>query len=353
MGLFNDRTKFSNNKEGVPVWFMRQAGRYHSHYQSIKLNSDFMTMCKTPQLASEITLGPIQSFNFDAAILFSDLLFPLEQLGLGLSYQSGPPTLEIKLDKNETIKNLKIKEASKTFYLFQKEALLELRQKLKSNISLLGFVGGPLTLYTYACEGSHSGNLISSKQGLYDGRYKNFLEILMPNLLENMLIQAEGNANAICIFDTAAGEFALREYKNFIVPALRDLCTAFKTQKPNCKIVYYSKMTHIEYFKVLDQSFLNEPQIDVLGIDWRMDLPSMLDQFSERYYIQGNLDPSLLHLPWNVLGPILHNWWKELHPLGATKLKKWIAGLGHGVLQFTPEENVFNTVKTIHDHFQY
>lgn len=353
MGLFNDRNKSKDNKEIVPVWFMRQAGRYHSHYQSIKKNSDFMSMCKTPDLAKEITMGPIESFHFDAAILFSDLLFPLEQLGLGLSYLSGPPTLELKLDSETTIKNLKIKEESQKFYLFQKKALELLKKSLSPQTTLLGFVGAPLTLYTYACEGSHSGNLISSKKGLYDGRYQSFLKTLLPNLLDNMLIQADGGADAICLFDTAAGEFALREYQNYVIPVLKDLCQEFKKQRPHCKIVYYSKMTHIEYLQALTFAEKDKQSIDVLGVDWRMDIKNCLNQFSDRYYIQGNLDPSLLHLPWKDLEKVLHQEWKSMLTLGPSKLKKWIAGLGHGVLQHTPEENVFNTVKTIQNHFHY
>ncbi|PJB53546.1 MAG: uroporphyrinogen decarboxylase, partial [Bdellovibrio sp. CG_4_9_14_3_um_filter_39_7] len=94
MGLFV-RTRTASGQSNVPVWFMRQAGRYHSHYQEIKKNSDFMTMCKNPQLACDVTMGPIDCFHFDAAILFSDLLFPLEQMGLGLVYDPGP-----KLAKN-------------------------------------------------------------------------------------------------------------------------------------------------------------------------------------------------------------------------------------------------------------
>ena len=97
MGLFNDRLKNENGKTQVPVWFMRQAGRYHSHYQNIKKGSDFMAMCKSPKLACEVTMGPINDFNFDAAILFSDLLFPLEQMGLGLTYAPGP-ILKFKLE---------------------------------------------------------------------------------------------------------------------------------------------------------------------------------------------------------------------------------------------------------------
>jgi uroporphyrinogen decarboxylase len=180
MGLFNDRTIFKNGKTAVPVWFMRQAGRYHDHYQNIKKNSDFMTMCKNPELATEITMGPISEFGFDAAILFSDLLFPLEQMGMGLSYESGPPQLSFKLETPEHLRKLHLINSAEEFFGFQKRALELLKNRLPNNKTLLGFVGGPFTLYTYAVEGSHSGNLISSKKGLYDGRFHGFMEILMP-----------------------------------------------------------------------------------------------------------------------------------------------------------------------------
>ncbi len=137
MGLFTNRIT-ENNQTQVPVWFMRQAGRYHAHYQNIRKDQEFMNMCKNPKLAHEITHGPIDEFDFDAAILFSDLLFPLEQIGMGLSYHSGPPTLEVKLDELSDLKKLKVIEESKTFYQFQADALTLLKESLPSHKTLLG-----------------------------------------------------------------------------------------------------------------------------------------------------------------------------------------------------------------------
>jgi uroporphyrinogen decarboxylase len=115
MGLFNDR-----DKGQVPVWFMRQAGRYHDHYQNIKKNHSFMEMCKDSTLAEEITLGPIEEFNFDAAILFSDLLFPLEQLNLGLTYVNGPPELSFHLKEKKDFEKIKVLAPATEFYQFKK-----------------------------------------------------------------------------------------------------------------------------------------------------------------------------------------------------------------------------------------
>ena len=351
MGIFNNRIVDSDKLTKVPVWFMRQAGRYHGHYQKIRREHDFMSMCKNAELACEITMGPVEEFDFDAAILFSDLLFPLEQLNFGLSYLSGPPTLEMVLDSPAAISKLESsgkKASAEEFYAFQKKALLLIKKKLKAQKTLLGFVGAPFTLYTYACEGKHSGNLVSSKNGLYDGRYELFLKILLPDLLANMKIQAQGGADAVCLFDTAAGELCLEDYKHFIVPGLRQLAALFKSAYPKVKLVYYSKMTNAQYLETIQCR-----DIDVLGVDWRCDIKGMLEQFSGQYYIQGNIDPAWLFLPWDVLKTKLDGYWLEVSRLPAKMLQQWICGLGHGVLPGTPEENVRNTVQHIKANFRY
>jgi uroporphyrinogen decarboxylase len=346
MGLFDDRKKLANGKTGVPVWFMRQAGRYHSHYQNIKKDSDFMTMCKTPQLACDITMGPIEDFDFDAAILFSDLLFPLEQMGLGLEYSPGPK-LKTHLSDLETLKNIKLVDKAESYYSFQKEACEKLRNTLPASKTLLGFVGAPWTLYTYAVDGGHSGNLINPKKGFYDGRWQGFCELLFENVLEEMNQQALGGAQGMCLFDTAAGECTYEDYKEYIVPEIKKITKAFKEKHPQVKVIYYSKHTHLRYLECLE-----EETIDVLGVDWRVDLSAALKRFGSDYMIQGNFDPAHLHLPWPVLEKKLASWWRDLEGSGAD-LSRWICGLGHGVLQKTPEENVRNTVKYIHDHFSY
>ncbi len=352
MGLFENRlNSLDGAYQNVPVWFMRQAGRYHQHYQNIKKDSDFMTMCKNPKLACDITMGPIDEFKFDAAILFSDLLFPLEQIGMGLSYHSGPPTLEFRIEKLEDIKKLKIKEDASTFFQFQKEACQLLKKRLPENTTLLGFVGSPFTLYTYAVEGSHSGNLISSKLGFHDGRFKSFMDIIIPQTLKEMCLQAEGGAEAIALFDTAAGECDFFDFKEFIIPETLKLISEFKKIHPKTKIIYYSKLTHKHYLTELSNQD-RDGFISVLGVDWRMDIVDVLKTLGEKYYIQGNLDPVHLHLPWPILEKKLESYFAHLKN-SKVDLNRWIMGLGHGVLQKTPEENVFKTVQYIHEHFKY
>lgn len=345
MGLFTDRQKVSG-KTVVPVWFMRQAGRYHAHYQNIKKTSDFMTMCKDPKLALEITMGPINEFKFDAAILFSDLLFPLEQLGMGLTYDPGPK-LKVALENISDIKKLQKLDTAQNYYAFQKDACALLKKALPATKTLLGFVGAPFTLYSYAVEGSHSGALYSSKLGLYDGRYQAFCEILLPELLGEMRQQALGGADAMCLFDTAAGELCFSDFKEFLLPVLRKVTSEFKKEFPDKKIIYYSKFTHLNYLQEIQ-----DENIDVLGIDWRMDLPVALKTLGKDYYIQGNIEPAYLGLDWNILEKKWLSHFAEVRDSGAD-LERWICGLGHGCLQWIPQENVRKSVELIQNNFHY
>ncbi len=346
MGLFKTRQSYQDNKTGVPVWFMRQAGRYHQHYQELKKTYDFMTLCKDSNLAKEVTMGPMDCFHFDAAILFSDLLFPLEHLGLGLTYNPGP-ILDRTIATHDMIQNLKPIKSSQDFYKFQRDAVHLLKQCLPASKTLLGFTGAPFTLYAYAIEGGHSGNLTESKKGLYDGRFDAFMEKLVPIIIENLTEQAEGGADALCLFDTAVGELTLSDFKDFGLKYLRVITKEFKKKFPDKAIIYYSKWTSMTYLREIQDDC-----IDVLGVDWRVPLGQALNELGKDYYIQGNLDPSYLHLPWNVLEQKWLALWQDLNNQNCP-LDRWIAGLGHGVLQHTPEENVANSVKLIHEKFRY
>jgi uroporphyrinogen decarboxylase len=346
MGLFNNRNQI-NNKKMVPIWFMRQAGRYHQHYQNLKKSHTFMELCKNPELACEVTLGPIESFGFNAAILFSDLLFPLEYLNLGLSYDSGRPELSKQLNEQTNLDDLKPTEPTSSFFAFQKNACALLREKLPQNVDLLGFVGAPFTLLTYACEGEHSGSLVDTKKFMHSKSFHPFMEKLITCILEEASLQLDGGADTMCFFDTAVGELCLSDYEEFILPYLERVTQTLKAKYHHKKIVYYSRNTHLNYLKKL-----NNCAIDVLGLDWRIDLKEAFATFGDRYYLQGNMDPAWLHLPWEILEKKLEKQRSKL--IGYEKyFDRYIFGLGHGVLVKTPEVNVFNTVNWVKANYQY
>src|SRR6266852_2855027 len=166
-----------------PIWLMRQAGRYHRHYQALRQKHSFMDLCKQPELAAQVALGPVLDFDFDAAILFSDLLFPLEALGMGLEYTASGPRLGWKLSPG-TFVQLRSVEDAWPHLLFQGEAMRATRERLPEDRSLIGFVGGPWTLFVYAVEGSHKGSLVESKKLL--SLFPRFCETLVPLRARNI-----------------------------------------------------------------------------------------------------------------------------------------------------------------------
>ncbi|MBF0300431.1 MAG: hypothetical protein HQK51_17060 [Oligoflexia bacterium] len=381
MGLFENRRLYSSPansenkvKKQLPIWFMRQAGRYHSHYQNIKKKYDFVNMCKRPEVAAEVTLGPVLEFDLDAAILFSDILFPLEHLGMGLRFDDrlGPIlNKKIKSIDDSLVLEKNFQTASDTnttsnFFKFQGEALEIIKNKLPPHITLIGFVGAPFTLYAYALEESLSKgrDLLEAKKGLYDGRYEHFTtKLLLPLLFKNISVQIEAGAEAIALFDTASGYLNYFDYQQFLVPPLKELLYKVKAKYSNTKIIYYSKYTTEDQLKALALAITSE--IDVLAIDFRFDLLNIFNNFIANNnfqnikYIQGNIDPFWPMLDWEILKSKIDNLYAYLERNQSTNsdlsymFDRWIFGLGHGILKETPEENIKKLVKYIQEKFAY
>ncbi len=317
-----------------PIWMMRQAGRYHQHYQKLRAKHEFMELCKVPELACEVALGPIQDFDFDVAILFSDLLFPLEAMGMGLTYEPGPKLAWHLNEKN--IQELKPIEVALPQLHFQKEAMQLTRSRLPTHKSLVGFVGGPFTLFSYAVQGSHDGNLIETKKHL--GLYPTFLEKLLPLLKANIQLQLEGGAEVVMLFDTSSGELSPALFHAHVVPAIQTLSEAFPKQ-----LAYYSKGTHRSY---LTHPFFASGKLAGLGVDHRWDFRLALE-LPNTGFIQGNFDQALLHMSASEFKFELQRWLAPLKELSPAQRAGWVCGLGHGVLPQTPEENVRYFVQEI------
>jgi uroporphyrinogen decarboxylase len=319
------------NTNTPPIWFMRQAGRYHKHYQNLRKQHGFMQLCKNPELASQVALGPIQDFDFDLAILFSDLLFPLEALGMGLNYDKGPPELGFNLNESN-INKLNSVEQALPHLFFQKEAMTLTRSALPKNKSLIGFVGGPWTLFTYATEGSHSGNLNSAKK-LAPKIYEEFLKLIVPLLIENIKLQIDGGAEAVMILDTAAGELSHLDFENYVKKSLEPIAKIHAKQTG-----YYSKHTTIE--QVLSLANLD---FRGYGVDHRIWIPELQSQFSKVNkfpFIQGNFDQNLLFLDDDNFKTSVGTYFNKLLTDPRFDRTKLVCGLGHGVLPNTPEKNV-------------
>jgi uroporphyrinogen decarboxylase len=216
-----------------PIWLMRQAGRYQERYQQMRRRHSFESLCRVPELAAEAAMNAVEDFDFDAAIVFSDLLFPLEALGFGLTYDAGPPTLDAKLDPAR-IASLRPWQEAVPRLQFQADAVAATRARLDSEKGLIGFVGGPWTLFVYACEGSHAGALSVSKSS--PALYQAFAASAVPLLTEAIRMQLGAGADIVMILDTAAGELPPSCFGGPVSRDLAVLASAFPG-----RVGYYSK----------------------------------------------------------------------------------------------------------------
>jgi uroporphyrinogen decarboxylase len=319
-----------------PIWLMRQAGRYHRHYQDLRRRHSFMDLCKRPELAAQVALGPVLDFDFDAAILFSDLLFPLEALGFGLEYTDYGPQLAFKLSR-DTLPRLR--EAGEAFpdLLFQGDALRLTRSLLPAEKSLIGFIGGPWTLFVYAVAGTHKN--ASEARAAID-LFPKFCETLVPLLIGNIALQLANGAEVVMVFDTAAGDLSPDVFHSEVVPQLNLL-----TEKFPSRLGYYSKGTSREHLR---QPLFTEGSFAGIGVDSHWDLREAFEMFSEGF-VQGNFSQDLLLKGQDELKQDIQAF---LNPLLKHRRTGWVCGLGHGVLPGTPEENVRLFVNTVREVLQ-
>ncbi len=321
-----------------PIWFMRQAGRYHAHYQNLRKQHSFEDLCKVPELAAEVARGPVADFDFDVAILFSDILFPLEGLGTGLKYTDHGPELSSHLT-SQNIENLKAPQEAISFMKFQGEAMKLTRKVLPANKSLIGFVGGLWTLFVYAVEGSHSGTLIKSKQD--PKLFHQFMEILLPVMKANIRNQLESGAELVMIFDTAAGEVSSDFFKAEISNYNVQLSKEFPQQ-----LGYYSRSTQPDFFS---EDMLNAPWVG-MGFDHRWNLSTAF-KMNKTGFVQGNFDQSLFFQEELQFKATVEKYLQNVKSISSEARKSWVCALGHGVLPKTPEENVRYFVRRAREVF--
>lgn len=321
-----------------PVWMMRQAGRYHPPYQAKRKNYSFIELCKKPELAAQVALDPIEDFDFDVSILFSDLLFPLEALGMGLDYNPAPQ-LGWHLQEMGDFKKFQSLDKAIEGLQFQKEALEATRKVLPEDKSLIGFVGSPWTLFVYAVAGTHKGNLkdVKSKMDLFPG----FCEIMGELLDRNIQLQLDGGAEVVMVFDTAAGELSASAFGKYIRPYLINL-----SKKYSGKLGYYSKVTGPDHLDLL----WSESEFAGFGYDHRWDLTKCFNKASG--FVQGNFDQSLLFLKENEFEKEIREYFSVFQKMSLKERAGWVCGLGHGVLPETPNQNVRKFVEVAREVLQ-
>ena len=315
----------------VPIWIMRQAGRYLPAYQAVRARYDFLTMCHTPELAAEVTLQPIREFGFDAAIIFSDILIPLEPMGIDVSFIDGKgPQLSPQIRTKAQVDSLVDPDFESTTG-FVADALRLVRSELPTDKALIGFAGAPWTLACYAVEGmgSKSYSVIKALLNTEPETLHLLLEKLAISVSRYLKLQLQAGADAIQIFDSWADALSPQDYMEFSYPYIKiilDELAGYEQPK-----ILFSKDAGAF------STYNTELDIDVLGVDWRVHLAALRKQFEDRgpKAYQGNLDPiTLLGDPKIMLE-------KAQNILNANAYKPgYIFNLGHGITPPTPVENV-------------
>lgn len=313
-----------------PIWFMRQAGRYHSHYQKLKERYTFEELCKTPELASEVACGPIKEFDFDVSILFSDILFPLEGLGLPLVFKPGPIFGDF-INKNnfEIYSNI---ERAIDHMQFQKDAIKLTREQLPQSKSLIGFVGGLWTLLRFATDKK---NTNFEPQ---DFHFEFLEKTLLPLIKKNIQMQLEAGAEIVMIFDSGLADMNSDLFKNKYIHFIRDLSNSFPR-----KIGYYCKGKNTKEINLISNfNFAG------IGIDHNADLENFLSN-KNHGFVQGNFDESKMLMDKNDLSKEINKYCDNIH--NYKSIKGWICGLGHGINKLTPEKNVHLFIEIIRKRF--
>lgn len=321
----------------TPVWLMRQAGRYLPEYQAIRENIDFLTLCKTPKLAAEVTLQPVDILGVDAAILFSDILIPVESMGMRLEFSDKEgPILSEPIRNKSAVEKLIIPDIEEDMP-FILETIKILLKKLENKVPLIGFSGAPFTLATYMIEGGTSKNFLNTKKMMFQhpAVFDYLMEKLTVTVISYLTAQIKAGVHAIQIFDTWAGILSPIDYKNFVLPYIKRTISELK--KEGVPIIYFVN----ECAGILKE--IKKSGADVIGIDWRIDISEAIKKLGKKTIIQGNLDPCALFLPKESLEERV----KDILWKGETA-KGHIFNLGHGILPQTPVENVIAMVKAVH-----
>ena len=337
--LYNSAFLRACRRESVPytpVWLMRQAGRYQPSYRKLREKVAFLELCKTPELATKVTVEAVEQFGFDAAIIFSDILPILEPMGASLEYVGGSkPKIHNPVRTAEDIEHLRELETVEPLnYVF--EALKLTRRALPANVPLIGFCGAPFTLAAYLIEGGGSKNFVEIKRLMYSdsGAWHELLSKISRALVKYLNAQIAAGANAVQIFDSWVGCLSPDDYREFVLPHTKFVVENIDKTVP---IIHFGTGTATLLEMMRDCA-------DVIGVDWHIVLNDAWTTIGHEKAIMGNLDPVQLFAPREVL---LDKAQKILD--SAANRNGHIFNLGHGILPETPTENVRALVNFVHE----
>jgi uroporphyrinogen decarboxylase len=326
--------------DATPIWLMRQAGRYMAEYRALRQRYSILEIIKTPDLATEVTLQPINAFDLDAAIIFADILTILEGLGLQLEFVKGDgPVIHNPIRSAADVEALRVRPAEETLG-FTLQAIRQVKAKLDGKVPLIGFSGAPFTLACYAIEGGSSRNYQLAKGLMYEQPqvWHNLLEILAAAVGDYLRAQAAAGAQVLQLFDSWIGALSPADYQTYVLPHSKR-AIEIATSERDVPVIHFGTGTSGML------PLLKAAGGDVIGVDWRIDLQAAWDQLGDDVAVQGNLDPVVL------FAPIPEIKRQAARILDSVKDRPGhIFNLGHGILQHTPVEHVAALVDFVHEY---
>lgn len=316
----------------VPVWIMRQAGRYLPEYRELRAKHSFLQVCKTPDLAVEVSLQPFRRLGVDAIIVFSDILIPAEAMGLPLELGDSGPVLPEPVRSEAEVRKLHAFDPE-TDTGFLSEAIRRITRQVGPEVPVLGFAAAPWTLACYMVEGGTKDGFPMAKSFLLNERvaFRELLRRIAHSTIPYLKAQIVAGAAAVQLFDTWCGELDLAQYREFALPAVQEIILALRGSAP---VIYYTKASHHLLPAVAQCG------ADVLSVDWRVDLGELRRQLGPKIAMQGNLDPAVLFASGDQ---VIRSTREILAQLGGVG---HILNLGHGILPATPVENAGLFVET-------
>ncbi len=315
----------------VPIWLMRQAGRYLPEYREVRAGVDFLTLCKTPELAAEVTMQPMRRFSLDAAILFCDIMVPADAMGLSLRFEPGP-VIEPALRNRHDLDGLRT-TGDGLDYVY--DAVATIRRQLGADRALLGFAGAPVTLATYLCEGRGARDFRHLKHMLHADptAAHRLLETLVAIIGDFLTQQVAAGCDAVQLFDTWGGLLDPDDVRRFLVPHTQTLIA--RVREAGAPVIYFTRDT-ASLLPIL-------PSLgaDAYGVDWRLSLQTARGAVGSAG-LAGNLDPTLLEV--NAEGAAR----RAAAILGKLGGVGHVFNLGHGIHRQTPPEHVAALVDAVH-----
>jgi len=324
--------------ERTPIWLMRQAGRYMAEYRAVRKQYSLIEICKKPEVAAQVTIEAAEILKVDAAIIFADLLLPLEVMGLPFHFSAGEgPKIEKPIRAPEDIAKLRTDRAADLGYV--SEAIKLVVKHFGDKLPVIGFCGAPFTLASYMIEGGGSRNYVHAKKMMYSqpAAWHELMQKLVAVTAEYSTEQVRAGADTIQIFDSWVGCLSVEDYRQYVLAHVTDLVK--RLQKTGVPVIYFGT----------DSSTLlpsmQETGAEVIGLDWRIPLDTGWKSLGYKGAVQGNLDPVLLFADWKELKSRAEEILRQ-----AAGRPGHIFNLGHGILPETPVDNVIALCAYIREH---